>query len=67
MVDARVILNGRKVLFLGDSILRNLYQDLVYLLEKGREGSMLPQGGSMSGLPTFLSRGDTTQWAVRGG
>ena len=33
--DARAILNGRKVLFLGDSILRNLYQDLVYLLEKG--------------------------------
>jgi hypothetical protein len=33
--DARTIFKGRKVLFLGDSVLRNIYQDFIYLLEKG--------------------------------
>jgi hypothetical protein len=33
--DANKILKGRKILFLGDSIMRNLYQDFVYLLQFG--------------------------------
>ena len=33
--DVRMIFKGKKVLFLGDSVLRNLYQDFVYILEKG--------------------------------
>ena len=33
--DVRAIFRGKKVLCLGDSILRNLYQDFIYLLEKG--------------------------------
>ena len=33
--DARAALAGRRLLFMGDSILRNLYQDLVHLLEAG--------------------------------
>ena len=33
--DMRRVLGGMQVLFLGDSVLRNLYQDFVYLIEKG--------------------------------
>ena len=33
--DVRRVLGGRQVLLLGDSVLRNLYQDLVWLAEKG--------------------------------
>ena len=33
--DVRSIFKDRKVLFMGDSVLRNLYQDFVYLVEKG--------------------------------
>jgi len=33
--DVRSIFKDRKVLFMGDSVLRNLYQDFVYLIEKG--------------------------------
>jgi len=49
--DARKSLKGKKLLFLGDSIMRNLYQDCVYLLENGgltpygelrRKGEQIP-------------------------
>ena len=33
--DVRSVFRDRKVLFMGDSVLRNLYQDFVYLIEKG--------------------------------
>ena len=33
--DVRRHFRGKKVMFLGDSIMRNIYQDFVYLLEKG--------------------------------
>jgi len=33
--DARKLLKGKKILFLGDSILRNIYQDMLWLLEHG--------------------------------
>ena len=33
--DVRKIFKEKIVLFLGDSIMRNLYQDFVYLVEKG--------------------------------
>jgi len=33
--DVRSIFKDKKVLFMGDSVLRNLYQDFVYLVEKG--------------------------------
>ena len=33
--DVRKHFRGKKVIFLGDSIMRNIYQDFVYLLEKG--------------------------------
>ena len=33
--DMRRVLGGMQVLFLGDSVLRNLYQDFVWLAEKG--------------------------------
>ena len=33
--DARKLFRGQKVIFLGDSIMRNIYQDFVYLLENG--------------------------------
>ena len=33
--DVRAIFKDRKVLFMGDSVLRNLYQDFVYLVEEG--------------------------------
>jgi len=33
--DVRKHFKGKKVMFLGDSIMRNIYQDFVYLLEKG--------------------------------
>ena len=32
-MDVKKIFKDKKVLFLGDSIMRNLYQDFVYLLE----------------------------------
>jgi len=33
--DVRKHFKGKKVIFLGDSIMRNIYQDFLYLLEKG--------------------------------
>ena len=33
--DVRNVLLNKKVVFLGDSILRNIYQDLVWLFEHG--------------------------------
>jgi len=39
--DVRKHFRGKKVMFLGDSIMRNIYQDFVYLLEKG---DMTPHG-----------------------
>ena len=33
--DVRKHFRGKKVIFLGDSIMRNIYQDFLYLLEKG--------------------------------
>ena len=34
--DARKILSGKNVVFLGDSIMRNIYQDFVTLLYAGQ-------------------------------
>ena len=59
--DVRSIFKDRKVLFMGDSVLRNLYQDFVYLVEKGTltpnkllkkkgvqiEDGDFPEGGEM--------------------
>ena len=33
--DVRKHFSGKKVIFLGDSIMRNIYQDFLYLLENG--------------------------------
>ena len=33
--DVRKHFKGKKVIFLGDSIMRNIYQDFLYLMEKG--------------------------------
>ena len=33
--DVRKHFKGKKVIFLGDSIMRNIYQDFLYLIEKG--------------------------------
>ena len=32
--DVRKYFKGKKVIFLGDSIMRNIYQDFLYLIEK---------------------------------
>ena len=33
--DARKVLKKKKILFLGDSIMRNIYKDLIWLLSEG--------------------------------
>ena len=33
--DVRKYFKGKKVIFLGDSIMRNIYQDFLYLIERG--------------------------------
>ena len=38
--DARKVLKKKKILFLGDSIMRNVYKDLIWLLS---EGNFTPQ------------------------
>ena len=38
--DARKVLQKKKILFLGDSIMRNVYKDLIWLLS---EGNFTPQ------------------------
>ena len=38
--DARKVLKEKKILFLGDSIMRNIYKDIIWLLS---EGNFTPQ------------------------
>jgi len=47
--DVRKIMRGKKVLFLGDSILRNIYQDLLWIMEKGTltPAELLKKKGTM--------------------
>ena len=33
--DMKKIFHKKKILFLGDSIMRNIYQDFIYMIEKG--------------------------------
>jgi hypothetical protein len=33
--DVRKHFKGKRVIFLGDSIMRNIYQDFLYLIDKG--------------------------------
>jgi len=51
--DVRKHFRGKKVIFLGDSIMRNIYQDFLYLLEKGdmTPHSMLRKKGVQ--IPSF--------------
>jgi len=49
--DAREILKGKTILFLGDSILRNIYKDLIWLIQ---DGTFLDQSYMADKLePTF--------------
>ena len=51
--DVRKHFRGKKVMFLGDSIMRNIYQDFLYLLEKGdmTPHSLLRKKGEQ--IPSF--------------
>ena len=49
--DARKILKGKTILFLGDSIMRNMYKDLIWLVQ---DGTFLDQSYMADKLePTF--------------
>jgi hypothetical protein len=51
--DVRKHFRGKKVIFLGDSIMRNIYQDFLFLLEKGdlTPHSLLRKKGTQ--IPSF--------------
>jgi hypothetical protein len=63
--DVRAIFKGKKLLFLGDSILRNLYQDFVYLAEHGNltPNDLLKKKGTM--IPTDAFPGDGLRPGLR--
>ena len=51
--DIRKLFRGKKVLFVGDSIMRNIYQDFIFMIEKGdlTPQSLLRKKGKQ--IPSF--------------
>jgi len=42
-LDAYALLTGKSVLLMGDSILRNIYKDIVFLLNPETEERLIPK------------------------
>jgi len=52
--DALTLLEGKKIVFIGDSILRSIYQDLLCLLENGMMAQEMDLKKKGEQLPSFM-------------